>query len=290
MNYFRKKRFWFLLLLLFYLAALQMEWAKNRYDALNLADTVESITQKSAHWSSKSFDTQTMTYLRVGDNPNLPILLMVHGSPGSLLAYEDYYTDTDLLEQFTIIAIDRLGFGFADFGKAEPHLSNHAKLIAAILEDYPNQKKILVGHSMGGPVIAKTAMEYPHLVDGLVLIAPSISPLLEPSNTWRKILNFLPIRICTPDALRICNQEIIPLKNELELMLDDWAGINIPVTVIQGTEDSLVPEGNADFAKSVLTNSPHVDIQKINGGNHFILWSELSFIKKAFLKILEQLD
>ena len=143
---------------------------------------------------------------------------------------------------------------------------------------------------MGGPVIAKVTMEYPQLVDGLVMIAPSISPPLEPSNTWRQVMDWWPIRILTPDALRICNQEIIPLKEELEMMMDGWSDIKIPVTVIQGEEDFLVPQGNADFAKAMLENSPYVNIQKIKNGNHFILWNKVPLIKKEIKAMLHQLN
>ena len=198
--------------------------------------------------------------------------------------------DTTLLEKFTIISIDRLGFGYSDFGKSEPNLANHAKLIGAILEDFPNQKKLLVGHSMGGPTIAKVAMEYPQLVDGLILLAPSISPALEPSNTWRKALNWKLINVFAPDALRICNQEIIPLKEELEMMMDGWKDITIPVTVIQGEKDPLVPKGNADFAKAMLENSSYVNIHKIKNGNHFILWNRIPLIKKEMKAMLQQLN
>ena len=267
-----------------------MEWAKNRYNPNRLVENIKTSTNFPAKINSKTIDGQTMTYLQVGENTNRPLLVLVHGSPGSLVAYEDYYMDTTLLEKYMIISIDRLGFGYSDFGKSEPSLANHAKLIGAILKDYPNQKKLLVGHSMGGPVIAKVAMEYPQLADGLMMIAPSISPDLEPSNTWRKALNWKPISILTPDALRICNQEIIPLKEELEMMMEGWKNITIPVTVIQGEEDSLVPEGNADFAKVMLQNSPYVNIQKIKDGNHFILWNRNSFIKEEIKAMLHQLN
>jgi pimeloyl-ACP methyl ester carboxylesterase len=44
------------------------------------------------------------------------------------------------------------------------------------------KKPILVGHSLGGPVAARLAMDYPDEVGGLILVAPSIDPELEKKN------------------------------------------------------------------------------------------------------------
>ena len=292
-KWYRKKRFWVLNLFLIYLISIQFEWAKNRYYPSELIQQIEQQTNIKPYLETKietkTVDSQQVQYLKLSRSKSSPVLLLVHGSPGSLTAYADYYLDEDLLKQFTIIAVDRLGFGYSDFGKSEGNLTNQAKVIAAILKDYPTQIKILVGHSMGGPVIAKLAMDYPYLVDGLLMIAPSISPELEPSNTWRKVLNILPIRLLTPAALRICNQEIIPLYSELTKMLPDWKKIKIPVTVVQGEADALVPQGNADFAKRVLVNSPKVHLHKIKAGNHFILWSEVELIKLKIWDLLSEI-
>jgi len=37
---------------------------------------------------------------------------------------------------------------------------------------------VLIGHSLGGPVVARMAADYPDFVKGLVLVAPGISPVL----------------------------------------------------------------------------------------------------------------
>ncbi|HEY5692223.1 MAG TPA: alpha/beta hydrolase [Cyclobacteriaceae bacterium] len=39
---------------------------------------------------------------------------------------------------------------------------------------------ILIGHSLGGTVIARMTMDSPELVDGVVMVAPSIDPEIEP--------------------------------------------------------------------------------------------------------------
>ena len=248
-RWYRKKRMWILLIFIFYFFTIRMEWAKFRYDPQVLKQLITENTQMEPLILQKDFEGKSMQYFQVGEHKKAPIVAFVHGSPGSLADYKTYLADPELAEKSTMISIDRLGFGFSDFGTTEPNLAMQAKSVASILETFKNNKIILVGHSLGGPVIAKTVMDFPHLIDASLLIAPSISPEHEPSNNWRKILNWKIFQWLTPPAMRVCNQEIIPLKEELEKSMEGWENIKTPVTVIQGENDRLVPKGNADFAE-----------------------------------------
>ncbi|MFK7981591.1 MAG: hypothetical protein AB8G86_16530 [Saprospiraceae bacterium] len=94
------------------------------------------------------------------------------------------------------------------------------------------------------------------------------------------------MRWLIPKALRVCNQEILPLEGELRKMLPLWETIRIPVTVIQGEKDNLVPKGNADFAKKILVNSKKVKLEMIKEGNHFILCSLRDKVVQEILELL----
>ena len=228
---------------------------------------------------------QRIQYTHIGDT-TLPLVVLVHGSPGSSSAFMNYMQDSALLEQVQMVAVDRPGFGYSNFGKAQRSLKMQASTFLPILEKYNTEKTILVGHSFGGPVIARMAMDFPTLIDGLVIVAGSIDPDLEPKEWWRKPLNWCILRWLLPKALRVCNQEILPLERELRKMLPLWEKITVPVTVIQGAEDNLVPKGNADFAQKMLVNSEKVKIDIIEGGNHFILWSLQEKVVHSILEFL----
>jgi len=222
-KWYKRKRYWILFLLpIGVWIVSQTEALQMRYNPVSFKKTIEATNNTSFVFKKKKIAGTTLQYGQLGSDAHLPVIVFVHGSPGSLAAYENYLKDSLLQQQAILIAVDRLGFGYSDFGKATSSLRLQAQLIATILEDFPNTKKILVGHSMGGPVNSRLAMDYPHLVDGMVLVAPSISPALEPSNRWRKVLDFPLFRWITPSALRVCNQEIIPLKEELVQLYWKW--------------------------------------------------------------------
>jgi len=290
-KWYQKKRFWLLILFLAgMLVVRQLEFLEMRYQPSDFSKSIATRSPSPFAFKQKKVDGTTLQYCQLGAGDHLPVIVLVHGSPGSLSAFETYLKDTLLQQKAILIAVDRLGFGYSDFGKAIPSLQLQAKVIAAVLKDFPKSKKILVGHSMGGPVNSRLAMDYPNLVDGMVLIAPSISPELEPPNWWRKVLNFPILRWMTPTALRVCNQEIIPLKEELIAMEKRWETITCPVTIVQGTADQLVPAGNAYYAKERLINSQLVQLQMVEEGNHFILWSEIPLIRKAIFELLELIE
>lgn len=232
-------------------------------------------------------DDWKINYADIGDKEK-PTIIFVHGAPGSLSAFIHYLGDSLLLSKAHIITLDRPGYGYSNFGISEPSLERQVKLLKPILElSKSDQPTILVGHSLGGPVIARMAMDLPDLVDGLILVAPSIDPELEPEEWFRFPLHTPFLRWLLPKSFRVTNDEIYFLKDELEKMLPLWKGIDVPVTVIQGGKDNLVHPGNADFAKEKLINAPVTVVFK-EDMNHFVPWNNYDLIKNAILNHLER--
>lgn len=225
-----------------------------------------------------------INYVHVG-NEKLPLVVFIHGSPGSLSGFIDFLGDTTLLEKAQLVSVDRPGFGSSNFGEAEPSLEKQAALIRPIIEKYKGVPVTLVGHSLGGPVIARMAMDYPELIDGLILVAPSIDPDLEPHEWFRGPLALPFLKWLLPRSIRASNDEIWKLKPELEKMIPLWPKVTANTIVIQGGKDDLVPPGNADFAQKMITNAP-VDLVFNPDMNHFVPWGHPELIKDAILKMV----
>ena len=235
-------------------------------------------------------DKRTQHFVATGEE-NSPTVVFVHGSPGSLSAFIDFLSDRLLLSRARLITIDRPGFGYSNFGQAEPSLKMQAALLQPLLElRKQNRPIILVGHSLGGPVIARMAMDYPDLVDGLIIVAGSIDPELEPNERWFRVPLATPFfSWLMPLSFKASNDEILETKKELELMLPLWKNIKCPVIILQGAKDKLVPPGNADFAKRMLTNAP-VTVLLREDVNHFIPWTHPEMIQQAILQLLDQIE
>lgn len=226
-----------------------------------------------------------INYVIAGDDDK-PLVIFVHGSPGSLSAFIDFLGDSSLLNQAQLITVDRPGFGYANFGKAEPSLKKQADLLKSVIDKNKNNRPVfLVGHSLGGPLIARVAMDYPKLVDGLIMVAPSIDPALEPDEWFRAPLATPFLRWILPRSFRASNDEIYQLKPELVTMLPMWSQIVAPVIVIQGKKDRFVPYENAFFAKEKIVNAS-VTLRVVDDMDHFVPWSDPELINTAIYDMI----
>lgn len=275
---FRKRQLLFLVLigLFSYTGRLEFKTPKKEYQ-----NYLEQQGCKAIHFGQIKALGRSLHYVQVGQNEQLPLVVFVHGSPGSAFEYKHLLADTAINKYAQLVVVDRLGFGLSSqHGLAEPSLAKQATILHKLLAKYANPQKILVGHSWGGPTIARTAMDYPKSVDGLIFLAASLSPDLEPSVWYRYILDFPLVRWAVPRTVVASNNELLLAKKELQKMLPLWSRITVPCIVIQGKEDNLVPPQNAAFAQKMLTNAP-TTVQVLDSVNHFIPWLHPDLICNA---------
>src|SRR3546814_16092495 len=69
---------------------------------------------------------------------------------------------------------------------------------------------IVVGHSLGGPIAAKLAMDYPDRVRGLLLLAPSVAPALEAPRWYQRLATRSAERRVGKECVRTCRSRWSP--------------------------------------------------------------------------------
>jgi pimeloyl-ACP methyl ester carboxylesterase len=228
-------------------------------------------------------------YAWSGDRDKPP-LLFVHGSPGSWQGWSHFLIDDDLQKQFHVLVVDRPGYGESGKGQTEPSLAKQGDdVIAALTTNLSGKPAILVGHSYGGPLIVRMAMDHPDRVAGLVIVAGSVSPALEDTHWYQYPARWVPFRWLLPDALRVCNEEIMALKDNLQEMLPRWRELKIPVAVIQGEKDDLVPPANVDFLREKMPEGTLVEVKRVPQMNHFVPWQHPELILEAIRIVKEKM-
>jgi pimeloyl-ACP methyl ester carboxylesterase len=216
-------------------------------------------------------------YLRAGDAKGTRLIL-VHGTPGSAEGWTDYVLDPPAGVE--VIALDRPGFGNSGPEAAVTGLALQAAAVAALLP-MDGRKAVLLGHSLGGAVIAQVAAEYPDRVAALVLLASSLDPAQEAIHPLQPLAAMWPMRSLLPRALRNANAELMDFKGELDALAPLLARINVPYIIVHGTKDDLVPFANVAYMQRMLVNARCGKTVVLPDQNHFLPWNSESTVRDA---------
>ncbi len=244
----------------------------------------ESVEQYGAQ-AVIQHDGLDLFFVEKGD-PQKPLIVFIHGTPGSWRAFRTYLIDPQLNEHAHMIAVDRFGFGRSAVSGAIADYTMHSRAIGQLFQrNASNQGAIVVGHSLGGTIGLRVALDHPDNVAGLVSISAALSPE-HGGPRWYNRLGALPlVRNVIPGGLGLANKEILPIRGELQAMQPNLGDLTIPVTIIQGGKDPLVSPKNADYAEAVFTSAT-LNIRRYPDDGHFIIWERPEDVVEEILSMM----
>jgi pimeloyl-ACP methyl ester carboxylesterase len=221
--------------------------------------------------------SQRLSYLH--SERSRPVrVIYVHGTPGGASGWIDYIVEP--VDETESVALDRPGFGSSEPNGAVTSLAAQAKAVATLFPA-DNKKVILVGHSLGGAVIAKVAIDYPDKVAALVFLASSLDPGQEKIHPLQPVGQIWPVREILPRSLRNANDELMAFKAELEAIEHQLKDIKVPIVIVHGTKDDLVPFANVAYMKSRFHGSTCVKTVVLDEVNHFLPWNSEGVVRNA---------
>lgn len=122
-----------------------------------------------------------------------PVVLMIHGASANAREF-DWTLAPRLSGDMRVLMADRPGHGYSQrFDDAET-LGAQARQMAGVLDQLaPGEKAVVVGHSFGGAVALRLALDRPDLVSGLVLLAPVTHDWGDGGTAWYNTLAAPPV-------------------------------------------------------------------------------------------------
>lgn len=219
------------------------------------------------------------------------LLVFIHGSPGSGADFSMYLKEEDLQQKYCMLAPDRLGFGKSYQNPFVPNLRLQAEAISEMIQNFLEQKKLsfqeitILGHSYGGPIAFKVAILLQNRIPStlkVVLLSAPMDPNWEELKSYNHLAKKTYIQWFLPNSWVRSNEEMFPLKSELELMKEDLRQTKISVVSIHGEEDSIVPREHINYLKLISYEGSH-KTHLITGGSHFIPWTRFTEIKLILL-------
>ncbi|WP_417484475.1 alpha/beta fold hydrolase [Maricaulis salignorans] len=112
-------------------------------------------------------------YRRSGD-PARPAILVLHGAASNL--EEPRMALGEAFAGENVIWLDRPGLGWSERPKSRRWSpADEAALIVNFLDRLEIPETVVIGHSWGGAIAMRLAMDHPRRITGLVLVAPALS-------------------------------------------------------------------------------------------------------------------
>lgn len=205
-------------------------------------------------------------------------------------------------ESFRTYAFDLIGFGDTAQRAIEPSIAAYAEQVIRFLDALGIERVALVGHSMGGMVSLKTAIEHPDRIERVVtvgapIVGSSLAPLLKltafrpiargmdalPSLTQRLFRYFLK-EANEQDMLEILADSVKPTADSVRASVrsmmrtdlrPDLPRLQTPALVIHGTRDDIVMPSQITVIREAMRTSPLLRQSSIEGSRHFP-WADQS--------------
>ena len=181
-------------------------------------------------------------------NENLPLLLLIHGAPGSSSNFTDFLKYPTISQNYSVLLIDRLGYGFSNYGKYAT-IKVQAESIISLLDTLVknDQDVFVAGHSYGGTIAAAIAGLNPDYLTASVLMAPALDPDNEKYFWFGKLGVWKATRWMASGALKVATDEKYNHAEELKFWDSKWKDIETPVLHIHGNKDKVVPFINLTY-------------------------------------------
>ena len=163
---------------------------------------LQSMDDLQYNFSIKKMDLSNNTTLAyVEEGSGNQTLIFIHGLGSYIPAWnKNIY---ELSQHYHCIAIDLPGYGTSSKGNYEFSMTYYAQVIKEFADKKGIKDLVLVGHSMGGQIDLTTALQYPDLVEKLILIAPAgFETFNKGQRSWLG-------NVMTPDAVRLTPVEAI---------------------------------------------------------------------------------
>jgi pimeloyl-ACP methyl ester carboxylesterase len=223
-----------------------------------------------------------------------PQLVLVHGLAASLRWWAPIVPA--LSARHTVYLVNLPGFGTLFRHGRALSVAEAAGWLRSWLTELSLAPVDLAGHSMGGAIALRLAIDDPQLVNRLVLVDaavfPSVSrlvgyavPLLHELRTLRP--GFLPLLLA--DALRAGPRSLFHAAGDLvHLHVDaELSTLDRPTLLVWGEHDALVPLA---IGRRLLAALPNARLELVPGVGHVPMDRAPDVVTRAILTFLDSAD
>ncbi|GAB4110220.1 MAG: alpha/beta hydrolase [Roseiflexaceae bacterium] len=236
-------------------------------------------------------------------------VLFLHGWLGSWRYW--FPTMERMSEHFRTYSFDFLGFGESRRKTATESIQAYSDQVIRFLDELGIERVMLVGHSMGGMVALKTAINHPRRITRVASVG---APIVGTSLSWLLKLTDQPMIASAfarmPSFRRFMFRQFLGVKDDPAIgeILDDsvksssttlWRAVasmmrtdlrpelprlSVPALVVHGGRDNIVAPNQADL----FDNVPLSEVVVMPESHHFPFLEEADLFNEVLLRFLKQ--
>jgi pimeloyl-ACP methyl ester carboxylesterase len=257
----------------------------THFISLNLDDSKIELAFKDIAYVLEShylsIEDAQLHYITIGDN-HKPVLILLHGSPGSWDNWVAMLSKTQLLDYYFILAIDRIPYNKTTIDGAYS-LQEQSQFLAPIIAKYCDSCMV-AGHSYGGALALQMGSDYEQQISTIVSIAGTIADPYQEPKWYNYAVSYSPARWLLSDDFMASNREMCRLKEDLLQLNQELSGFSNKVILIQGGKDFLVNPRSVDYIKALMVNA-ELEIYNLPEGDHFLIWTEKDKMESIFISL-----
>lgn len=236
-------------------------------------------SEKGALWLYKNvsndhkalkYTPSGVRYFEIG-NPEKPALLLIHGAPGGIFDWLGVAKNKAIYDQYRLLIPERPGYGATKPRGAEPSIEKQAERLLEVL-DHETQEAVVMGHSYGGPIAVIMGAMKPEKISRIYGVSGQYDPDNEITFGISYVINFKLFAYLLPRFIWIANVEKLTHPNALREIMPTYQKIKVPIVLIHGDKDSLVPYENSSFLLNHLNGNAEMITMK--GKDHPIHMQE----------------
>lgn len=195
-------------------------------------------------------------------------IVFIHGIGSKLQTWED---TTPAFKGFRHLVYDVRGMGESGSVPGPVSLSTWAKDLDALMEALRIPTAIIAGHSMGGAITQRFAIDFPHRVEGLILFSTSSRVGGALADAWIKKAEEFEAAGNGPMAAT--NRAVAAYR-----MDEDLKKIAAPTLILVGGADPLTPPGGSVIMSRCIPDS---ELEIYPGIGHSIYKDEPKSVEHA---------
>lgn len=233
-----------------------------------------NVNCKISHLPYK--ENKSIRYITSGLDPEISDvgILFIHGAPGASDAFYPYQINSELGSKATLISIDRLGYGYSEYGYPEISLLEQAQAVEAVMSQLNLKNYVIVSHSYGCPVAGVLSTTSTSVIDANIMVCPVIHPGYEKVFFFSSWPSRFPLSYISSGAMYVASVEKMTHADELKRIGKLWSEVQIPTIVMHGLMDWIAPIENATYLNDKIP-SEYLTIDIDSSASHFIIWEQM---------------